>query len=86
VWENKFRIKQVYDIDELILVLSFWKYIGKYCNAKHQGLYRILYFSGENPELERVSEKFHKYDTKILLGDSNAEVGREDILKPTIWN
>jgi hypothetical protein len=23
---------------------------------------------------------------KILLGDFNAKVGREDIFKPTIWN
>jgi hypothetical protein len=30
--------------------------------------------------------KFHKYHTKILLGDFNAKVGREDIFKPTIGN
>jgi hypothetical protein len=30
-------------------------------------------------ELKRV---FHKYHTKILLGDFSASVGREDILKP----
>jgi hypothetical protein len=23
---------------------------------------------------------------KILLGDFNAEIGKEDIFKPTIWN
>jgi hypothetical protein len=27
--------------------------------------------------------KDNKYDMKILLGDLNAEVGREDIFKPT---
>jgi exonuclease III len=37
-------------------------------------------------ELERVSDKFPKYHTKILLGDFNAKVGREDIFKPTIGN
>jgi hypothetical protein len=37
-------------------------------------------------ELERVFEKFPKYHTKILLGDFNAKVGREDIFKPTIGN
>jgi hypothetical protein len=33
-------------------------------------------------ELERVFRKFPKYHMKILLGDLNAKVGREDILKP----
>jgi exonuclease III len=37
-------------------------------------------------ELGRVSDKFPRYDMKILLGDFNAEVGREDIFKPTIGN
>jgi endonuclease/exonuclease/phosphatase family metal-dependent hydrolase len=31
-------------------------------------------------------DKFPKYHTKILLGDFNAKVGREDIFKPTIGN
>jgi exonuclease III len=30
-------------------------------------------------ELERVFDKFPKYHMKILLGDFNAEVGKEDI-------
>jgi hypothetical protein len=37
-------------------------------------------------ELERVFDKFPKYHMKILLGDFDAEVGREDIFKPTIGN
>jgi endonuclease/exonuclease/phosphatase family metal-dependent hydrolase len=37
-------------------------------------------------ELERVFDKLPKYHTKILLGDFNAKVGREDIFKPTIGN
>jgi hypothetical protein len=37
-------------------------------------------------ELECVFDKFPKYHKKILLGDCNAKVGREDIVKPTIWN
>jgi exonuclease III len=37
-------------------------------------------------ELERVFDKFPKYQMKILLGDFNAKVGREDIFKPTIGN
>jgi hypothetical protein len=34
--------------------------------------------------LERVFDKFPKFHMKILLGDSSAEVGREDNFKPTI--
>jgi hypothetical protein len=37
-------------------------------------------------ELEGVFFKFPKYRMKILLGDFNAKVGREDIFKPTIGN
>jgi exonuclease III len=37
-------------------------------------------------ELERVFDKFPKYHMKIMLGEFNAKVGREDIFKPTIWN
>jgi hypothetical protein len=33
-------------------------------------------------ELERVFDKFPKHHMKILLGDFNAKVGREDIFKP----
>jgi hypothetical protein len=34
-------------------------------------------------ELERVFNKFPKYHLKMVFGDFNAEVGREDIFKPT---
>jgi hypothetical protein len=37
-------------------------------------------------ELERVFDKFPKYHMKILLGDFNAKVGREDIFKPITGN
>jgi hypothetical protein len=37
-------------------------------------------------ELELVFDKFPKYNIKIVLGDSNATVGREDIFKPTDRN
>ena len=35
-------------------------------------------------ELEQVFEHFPKYHTKILLGDFNIKMGRENIFKPTI--
>jgi hypothetical protein len=33
-------------------------------------------------ELELIFNDFPKYHMKILLGDFNAKVGREDIFKP----
>jgi hypothetical protein len=33
-----------------------------------------------------VFDKFPKNNMKVLLGDFNAKVGREDIFKPTIWD
>jgi hypothetical protein len=35
-------------------------------------------------ELEPVFSQFHKYRTKILLGDSSSNLGSEDIFKLTI--
>ena len=35
-------------------------------------------------ELEQVFNHFPKYHMKMLLGDFNAKVGRENIFKPTI--
>ena len=37
-------------------------------------------------ELEHVFDHFPKYDMKILLGDFNAKVGRENMFKLTIGN
>jgi hypothetical protein len=37
-------------------------------------------------ELEKVFVYFPKYHMKILIGDFNAKVGRENIFKPTIGN
>jgi exonuclease III len=34
-------------------------------------------------EQEHVSDQFPKYHTKVLVGDFNAKVKREDIFKPT---
>jgi hypothetical protein len=39
-----------------------------------------------NEKLKRIFDKFPKYHIKILLGDFNAIVGREDIFKLTIGN
>jgi hypothetical protein len=37
-------------------------------------------------ELGRVFDQFPRYNMKILLGDFNVKVGRENIFKPTIGN
>jgi hypothetical protein len=37
-------------------------------------------------KLEQVFDHFPKYHMKILLGDFNAKVGRENIFGPTIGN
>ena len=37
-------------------------------------------------ELEQIFDHFPRYHMKILLGDFNAKVGRENIFKPTIGN
>jgi hypothetical protein len=37
-------------------------------------------------ELEHIFDKIHKCHIKILLGDFNVKVGREDIFKTTICN
>jgi exonuclease III len=37
-------------------------------------------------ELERAFDKLPKYHMKVLLGDFNAKVGKEDIFKPIIGN
>jgi hypothetical protein len=37
-------------------------------------------------ELDRVFDKFPKYHMKIMLGDFNAKVDRENIIKPTTGN
>jgi hypothetical protein len=37
-------------------------------------------------QLEQIFDQFPRYHMKILLGDFNAKVGREDIFKPIIGN
>ena len=37
-------------------------------------------------DLKQVFHQFSMYHTKILLGDFNAKMGKEDNFKPTIGN
>jgi hypothetical protein len=41
---------------------------------------------GLNKGLECVFEKFPKYKTEIFLGDFNAKVDNDDLLKPKLEN
>jgi hypothetical protein len=40
----------------------------------------MMWRTASHKELERVFDKFPKYHVKILLGDFNAKVGKEDFL------
>jgi len=45
-----------------------------------------VHYNGFYKELEQVFDHFPKYHMKILLGDFNAKVGRENVFKPTTGN
>jgi hypothetical protein len=51
------------------------------CEDKSNGVKDSCY-----EELGHVFDHFPGYDIKILWGDLNVQVGREDILKPTVGN
>jgi hypothetical protein len=55
---------------------------------RRKSQHRIKHYAKDSSygELDRVFDKFLKYDTKILLGDFIAKVDMEDIFKPTIGN
>ena len=65
---------------------------GRWCNI----IFLYVHASSEekcddsedsfSAELEQVFHNFHKYNIKILLGDVNEKLGRENIFKPTIGN
>jgi hypothetical protein len=43
-------------------------------------LWNKIFYVVTTLELGRVFDQFPRYDMKILLGDFNAKVGREDIV------
>jgi hypothetical protein len=65
---------------------------GRWCNIIVVNVHSPCEDTSDNikdsfyEELGRVSDQFPRYDMKILLGEFNAKVGREDILKPTTGN
>jgi endonuclease/exonuclease/phosphatase family metal-dependent hydrolase len=65
---------------------------GRWCNIIVPNVHSPCEEKGDDvkdsfyEELGRVFERFPRYDMKILLGDFNAKVGRENIFKPMIGN
>jgi hypothetical protein len=65
---------------------------GRWCNIIVLNVYAPCEDKGDDEkdsfyeELGRVVYQFPRYDMKIILGDFNAKVGRENIFKPTIGN
>ena len=65
---------------------------GRWCNIIVLNVHEPSKEKSDNSEysfyeeLGQVFYHFPKYDTKILLGEFNAKVGRENIFKPTIGN
>jgi exonuclease III len=62
---------------------------GRWCNVIVLNAYAPMEEKGDDSkdsfyeELEGVFDHFPKHHVKILLGDFNAKVGREDTFKPT---
>jgi exonuclease III len=72
--------------------MSYMVLRGRWCNIivlnVHAQTEEKSYDSKDSfyEELEQIFDHFPKYHTKILLGDFNAKLGREDTFKPTIGN
>jgi hypothetical protein len=65
---------------------------GHWCNNIVLNVHAPCENKGDNvkdsfsEELGHIFDQFPRYDMKILLGDLNAKVGRENIFKPRIGN
>jgi exonuclease III len=65
---------------------------GRWCNVIVLNVHAPCEDKGDDEkdrfyeELGRAFDQFPRYDTKILLGDFNAKVGRQNIFKLTIGN
>jgi hypothetical protein len=72
--------------------LSYIILTGRWCDIVFLNVHapkedKIDYVKdGFYEELEHVFGKFPKYNMKILLRNFNANVGKEDIFKPTVGN
>jgi hypothetical protein len=72
--------------------MPYIKLTGRWCNIIVLNVQATCEDKGDDvkdsfyEELGRIFDQFPRYDIKILLGDFNAKVGRENIFKPTIEN
>ena len=94
-WEQDFLYTTVSTVTRLEFVSDMMSYIvlrGRWCNIIVLNVHAPSEEKSDNSkasfyeELEHVFDHFPKYDMKILLGDFNAKVERENIFKPTIGN
>jgi hypothetical protein len=96
-WERFFFVHQriISAIKRVEFVSDTMSYIGlrgRWCNIIVLNVHAPTEGKGDDSkdsfyeELEGAFDHFPKYHMKILLGDFNAKVGREDTLKPTIGN
>jgi hypothetical protein len=56
---------------------------GRWCNII---ILNVHAQGGEKAMIEKVFCHFPQYHTKLLLGDLNAKLGREDLFKSTTGN
>lgn len=81
------------------LIVDFMPVSDRLCTLRIRGEYQKITFVNVHApteeknievkeefynEIDRVYDNIHKYDMKILLGDTNAKIGKEKIYKPTI--
>jgi hypothetical protein len=73
-------------------MMSYIAVRGRWCNITVLNVHSPCENKGDNvkesfyEELGQVFDQFPRYNMKILLGEFNAKVGRENIFKPTIGN
>jgi exonuclease III len=89
---HKRILSAVRRVEFISVRLSYIILRGRWCNVIVLNVHAPCEDKGDDvkdsfcEELGRVFDQFPRYDMKIILGDFNAKVGRENIFKPTIVN
>jgi hypothetical protein len=87
--ENSISIKKVEFVSHR---MPYMVLRGRWCNITVLNVHAPTEEKSDDSKdsfyegLEQVFNHFPKYHIKILLGDFNAKLGREDTFKPTIGN
>jgi hypothetical protein len=71
--------------------MSYIMLRGRWCNVTVLNVHASIEDKNDDTDrfyrdLECIFYKFHRYHTKIMLGEFSAKVGRGDVFKPTIGN